>query len=133
MKLRFKEDPKEWRKAALLSLIGPSLLIGIFRWRGVVSWKFVFAALALFVVIALCALVRPRWFRGFYRFGTWLGFHTIQIFGKVVLALVFFLFLTPFGLIMRLMGKDSLQLKPPRDQQTFWRPAKQDGSLDNMY
>jgi hypothetical protein len=133
MKLHFKEDPREWRKAALLSLIGPSVLIGILRWRGVVSWTFLGGALALFALVALCAWVRPRWFRRYYRFGTWLGFHTIQIFGKTVLTAVFFLILTPLGWMLRLSGKDLLQLKPPRDKKTFWQPARQDGSLDQMY
>ena len=78
MRLHFKEEPKEWRKAALLSLIGPSVLIGILRWRHVVSWNGVAVALALAALVALCAWLRPRWFRGYYRFTTWLGFHIIQ-------------------------------------------------------
>ena|ERR1017187_9731400 len=37
MRLHFKEEPREWRKAALLGLISPAAIIGILRWRGVVS------------------------------------------------------------------------------------------------
>jgi hypothetical protein len=59
MKLNLKEDRREWRKAALLSLIGPAVLIGVLRWTGVVSWKVLAAALALFALVALCACVRP--------------------------------------------------------------------------
>ena len=133
MKLRFKENPGEWRKVTLLGLIGPSVLAGILRWRGAISWKFLAVTLALFALIALCACVRPRWFRGYYRFATRLGFYTVQIFGKLVLTAVFCFVLTPLGWIMRLAGKDLLQLKTPPDQPTFWHPAKQDGSLDRMY
>ena len=133
MRLHFKEDPREWRKATLLGLIGPAAIIGILRWRGVVSTAFLAAALALIALAALCAWVRPRWFRGYYRFTTRLGFYTVQIFGKVVLAALFFLVLTPFGWIMRLVGKDFLQLKLPRDQRTFWQPARRDDSLDRMF
>jgi hypothetical protein len=114
MRLHFKEDPREWRKAALLSLIGPSVLVGILRWRAVVSWTFLGAALALFALVALCAWVRPRWFRRY-------------------LTTVFFLILTPLGWMLRLSGKDLLQLKSPRDKKTFWQSARQDGSLDRMY
>ena len=133
MRLHFNEDPKEWRKSALLGLIGPSALIGILRWRGVVSWNCVVLALALAVLVAFGAWRRPGWFRRYYRFTTWLGFHIIQFVGKAVLATVFFLLLTPFGWLLRLSGKDLLQLKPQPDKQTFWQPAKQDGSLDRMY
>lgn len=133
MRLHFKENPREWRKAVWLGLIGPAVLFGILRWRGVVSVTFLAVALALMALTALCAWVRPRWFRGYYRFTTRLGFYVIQILGRVVLLALFLLILTPFGWILRLMGKDFLQLKPPRDKETFWQKARQDGSLDSMF
>ena len=133
MRLHFKEDPKEWRKVTLLGLIGPTVITGILRYRGVVSATFLTAVLAVIALVALCVCVRPAWFRGHYRFTTRLGFYTAQIFGKVVLGAVFFVILTPLGFILRLLGKDSLQLKSPRAKQTFWQPARQDGSLDRMY
>ncbi|HUZ07672.1 MAG TPA: hypothetical protein VMV89_09315 [Candidatus Paceibacterota bacterium] len=133
MRLHFKEDAKEWRKVTLLGLIGPAVIIGILRWRGAVSSTCLAAVLVLVVLMALCAWLRPRWFRGYYRFTTRLGFYTFQILGKIVLVAFFFLILTPFGWILRLLGKDFLQLKPPRDKQTFWQKAGQDGSLDSIF
>ena len=133
MRLHFKEDPKEWRKAALLGLIGPAVIFGILRYRRVVSDTCLVAALVVIALVALCAWMRPRWFRGYYRFMTRLGFYIIQVLGKVVLAALFFVILTPFGWVLRLSGKDFLQLKSPRDKQTFWQPARQDGSLDRMF
>ena len=109
------------------------MIAGILRWRGVISSSVLAAVLVLAAMAALCAWGRPRWFRGYYRFMTRLGFYTAQIFGGIVLAAVFFLILTPFGRLMRLFGKDFLQLKSPRDKQTFWQSAKPDGSLDDMF
>ncbi len=133
MKLHFKEDPREWRKTTLLGLIGPVVITSILCYRGVVSRGFLAVALVLIALVALCACARPRWFRGHYRFTTRLGFYTFQFLGKIVLVVVFFVIVTPFGLILRLLGKDFLQLKSPGDKQTFWQPARQDGSLDRMY
>ncbi|HEX5398526.1 MAG TPA: hypothetical protein VFY06_05695 [Verrucomicrobiae bacterium] len=133
MRLHLKEDPREWRKAALLGLIGPAVIVGILRWRGVVSVSFLIAALALFALVALCACARPRWFRVYYRFTTRLGYYIVLVLGRVVLTLLFFVILTPFGWMMRLAGKDFLQLKSPQDKQTFWQKARQDGSLDSMF
>ena len=133
MRLQFKEDPKEWRKVTLLGLIGPAAIIGRLRFRDVVSIAVLIAALALIALVALCAWVRPGWFRGYYSFTTRLGFHAIQVLGRVVLAAFFFAMLTPFGWILRLWGKDLLQLKSPRDKQTFWQPTRQDGSLDSLF
>jgi len=132
MRLQFKEDPKEWRKATLISLIGPLALCGILLAKGVIYWiamAWVFGAES---VIALFAVLRPRWFRGYYRFGTWMGFHTAMFFGKVVLTAIFFCVVTPLGWMLRLAGKDLLQLKLSRDRQTYWRSSRQDSSLDSM-
>jgi len=133
MRLHFKEDPKEWRKAALLGLIGPAVIIGILRWRGVIPNTVLIAALALFALVALCVWARPRWFRGYYRFMTRLAFYLAQVFGTIVLVALFFLVLTPFGWLLRLCGKDFLQLKSPPDQQTCWQAARPDSSLEDMF
>ena len=133
MRLRLKEDPKEWRKAALLGLIGPVLLTGILRWRGVVGWTSMAGAFALIALVALCAWGRPRWFRGYYRFTTRFGFYSAQILGRVALVVIFVVIVTPFGWVLRLSGRDFLGLKSPRDPQTYWQKARQDGSLDRMF
>lgn len=133
MKLRLKEDPKEWRKAALLGLIGPAVIVGLLRFRGAVSVTVLAAVLALLVLVAVCACARPGWFRGYYRFTTRLGFYVIQFLGRLVLAAFFFVILTPFGWILRLMGKDLLQTKSSPGQETFWQKSRQDGSLDTMF
>ena len=133
MRLQLKEDPKEWRKAALLGLIGPAVISGVLRWRGVVSVTFLAAALVLIALAALCAWMRPRWFRGYYRFTTRLGFYIVLVLGRVVLTMLFFVILTPLGWIIRLLGKDLLQLNSLQNRQTFWQKARQDGSLDSMF
>ena len=105
MKLHFKEDPREWRKTTLIGLIGPAVITGILHWRGVISTGFLSAVLAVIAVVALCVCLRPRWFRGHYRFTLRLGFYTTQIVGKVVLVALFFFILTPFGWILRLLAR----------------------------
>ncbi len=50
----------------------------------------------------------------FYYFAIfWLGFSQIlgTIVSKIILSVVFFVMVLPVGLIRRMMGKDSLQLK----------------------
>jgi hypothetical protein len=53
--------------------------------------------------------------------------------GQACPAGALFVILTPFGWILRLSGRDFLQLKSPRDKQTFWQTARRDGSLDRMF
>jgi hypothetical protein len=133
MKLIFKEDPKEWRKSALLTALGLAILSSVLRWRKHLPANVWLALLGFLVVVAICAVLRPRWFRGWYRLSLRLGFYSSQFIGRCVLLLFFVFIITPLGLVMRLAGKDSLQLKRPRDVRTCWRPAKDASPLDRLF
>ena len=133
MKLNFKEDPKEWRKSALLTALGLALLSSLLRWRKHLPANVWYAALALLGFVAILAVLQPRWFRGWYRLSLRLGFYSSQFIGRCVLAVFFILILTPLGLGLRLMGKDPLQLKRPRDPKTYWRQARECNPLDRLF
>ena len=107
MKLIYREDPKEWRKSAVL--------------------------LALLGLVAIGAALRPRWFRGWYRLSLRLGFYSSQFIGRCVLMIFFIFILTPLGFVLRLMGKDPLQLERPREAATYWHQAKEGSSLDRLF
>ena len=133
MKLNLKDEPKEWRKSALLAALGLALIATLLRWRHVLSNRPWLAALGILAAVALLALLQPRWFRGFHLFSMRLGFAVSQVIGKIALVLLFVFVLTPLGCILRLMGKDSLQLKRPVNPDTFWHDAKDPGPLDRLF
>jgi hypothetical protein len=133
MKLNLKEDPKAWRKQALLTAVGVSVISLILLWRHVLSSKVCGGILAVSIPAAICALARPRWFRGYYRLSMRLGFYFSQCVGYVVLAFFFVLVITPLGFVLRLSGKDPLQMKRPRGASTYWRPGKEFGPLDRLF
>jgi Saxitoxin biosynthesis operon protein SxtJ len=133
MKLKLKDEPKEWRKSALMAALGLALLSSFLRWRHVLANDIWLVALALFGLVAIGALIQPRWFRGYHRFSTRLGFAVSQFIGRILLTLFFFLVLTPVGLILRLAGKDALQLKRPREATTYWQAAKEYSPLDRLF
>ena len=133
MKLKFKEDPKEWRKSALLTALGLALLSSMLRWRRHLPVNVWLTLLVLLGVVALVAALRPRWFRGWYRLSLRLGFYSSQFLGRCVLLLVFILIITPLGWVLRLAGKDSLLLKRPRDAKTHWHQARDGSPLDRLF
>jgi hypothetical protein len=133
MKLIYQEDPKEWRKSALLTVLGLAILSSLLRWRRhwpMNAWYVLLCALGL---VAACALLRPRWFRDYYRFSLRLGFYTSQFIGRCVLAIFFISILTPVGWMMRLAAKNPLQLKRPPDAATYWSQAKDCSPLDRLF
>jgi hypothetical protein len=133
MRLRLKEEPKEWRKAAWLAAGGLAVLSTVLRWRRILPTRAWLAALGVLAVVMACAWLRPAWFRGYYRFSMRLGFGLTQVLGRIVLAALFVVVVTPLGWLVRLLGKDPLQIKPPRDARTFWQPAKPSTPLERLF
>lgn len=132
MKIIYKEEPKEWRKAVLLPAVGLAVICSIMRWRrhvAVTTWGTI---LAFLVLLTVCACLWPRAFRGWYRISQWLGYYSSLWVGRVVLMLFFLLVITPAGLVLRALGKDLLQLRRP-EGATHWRTAKECNPLDRMF
>ena len=61
-----------------------------------------------------------------FKFGMILG----AIFVPVVMGVVFFLVVTPIGLVMKIMGRDLLNKKYDKKKRTYW--IKRDTSIGTM-
>jgi hypothetical protein len=133
MKLQLKEDPREWRKQAWLAAVGLAVLSCVLRWRRVLPQHLWLGALAVFAGVFLCAWIRPGWFRGYYRLSMRLGFAASRVLGFVALVLFFLCVLTPVGLILRLAGKDPLQLKRAAEVTSYWQKTSDGSSLDRLF
>jgi hypothetical protein len=133
MKLIYKEDPKEWRKSALLAALGLAIISSLLRWRKHLPVNYWYSILALLAVVAVCAVLQPRWFRGWYRLSLRLGFYSSQFIGRCVLMMFFIFAMTPLGFVLRLMGKDPLQLKRPPNATTYWKKTKDCNPLDQLF
>ena len=81
----------------------------ITRWSLVVS--IIFLILGLINSKILTPLNR-LWFK----FGIFLG----KIISPIIMALIFFLVVTPIGLIMRLLRKDLLNLRYNKKSKSYW-------------
>jgi hypothetical protein len=60
------------------------------------------------------------------------SFYFGKIVGTVLLSVFFLIVITPISLLMRLAGKDLLNLKK-RNAETYWRSAKPPSALDRMF
>ncbi len=71
-------------------------------------------------VLALGGWLAPRLFRPLYR--VWMGLALVLgfVMTRVLLTLVFFLAVTPIGLLLRLFGKDPLHRRPDPSAPTYW-------------
>jgi len=131
--LRLKENPREWQKFVAVMGVVANLLAWLAWWRGRLPLALPVSVAALALLALIVALIQPRWFRGFYRGGMTVSFHIGQVIGKVMLTLFFFVAVTPMGWLLRLLGKDLLQLKRNPSDKTWWRPAKNSREFDRMF
>ena len=132
MKLKLKDDPKEWLKfTAVMAVLTGVVSLLLFR-RNVLTTNALTFIGAVLVVALLACWARPGWFRGFYRAGMTATFRIGQVMGWVWLTLFFLFVLTPLGLLLRLLGKDLLALKR-RNAPTYWRTTRTNNQFDRQF
>ena len=77
----------------------------------IVQFKHAYKLVPLAIIFMILTMAWPKIFRPLA--GLWFGLsHVLGTFmSKVILTVIFFVIVTPIGVIRRLMGADSLQLK----------------------
>lgn len=133
MRVKLKENPREWQKFTASMAVLLVLIAGAFWKRHVISSTVLILTIILLSLTVLTCLIRPRWFRLFYRAGMTFSTGIGHVVGAVLLALFFFCVLTPLGLIMRLFGKDLLKLKKNPGTVTYWLPTKANENFDQQF
>jgi len=131
--LRLSEKPLEWIKFTAVIGVAVNGVLGLLWQKGVVPALTCWLAVAVALVAIVTAMIRPHWFRGFYRDGMNFSFQIGQVIGKVLLTLFFFVMVTPMGLLLRLLGKDLLRLKKAPEKNTYWCKAKDHHDFDRMF
>jgi len=133
VKLRLKDDPREWRKFGISSALVLALITGFFCWRGFLPNPAAVVLLTGWLATAVLAVLRPAWLRGPYRVGVrvshWMG----RVVAPVVLTAVFVVVLTPLGLLLRLLGKDLLRVRRDPRATSYWQKPSGSGDLTKMF
>ena len=111
------------------------LLIGLWPLLdgGAVRWW----SLAVAFVFAVLAAVRPSVLAPVNRLWLRLGLLLNRIVSPLVMAVLFYLIITPFGFFMRLTGKDPLRLKYDPGARSYWitrePPGPSPETITNQY
>ena len=88
-------------------------------------WSVIVSAVFLILGLINSRLLTPLnvlWFK--------LGMILGAIISPIVMGIVFFLVVTPTGLILRIMGKDLLNKKYDKEKETYW--IKRNASIGTM-
>lgn len=113
---------------------------GVFFLITTVGWVFFgtlpYWALITAIVFTVLALVIPSLLMPLNQLWRWIGPKIATINNTIVLGAVFYLFITPVGLIMRLFGRDPLHRSINEKVATYWttvqRPADSESFSDQF-
>ena len=94
-------------------------------------------ALTVAVAFALIAAARPTLLSGLNRQWSKLGVVLARLVSPIALAILFYGFVTPLGVVMRLTGKDPLRLRRDAVAPSYWIPRQPPGpppdSMGNQF
>ena len=80
-----------------------------------IIWPTIVAVVFLILGLTNSKLLTPL-NKAWNQFGILLG----NFIAPIVMGIIFFLVVTPTGLVVRVMGKDLLRLKKNKDKKTYW-------------
>jgi len=91
------------------------------------------ALAALAVAVGAIGTIRPGWLR--YLFVGWmiLAFPIGWTVSQIMLASIFYGLFTPFGLVFRLVGRDSLGRTRQPNRESYWEPKPAPNDLRRYF
>lgn len=99
--------------------------------------KFRWWASVVATMFALVALTKPALLTKLNQLWMKLGLLLGKIVSPIALSILFYLIITPIGLMIRIKGKDPLRLKFDPNVNSYWiprdPPGPPPGSLNNQY
>ena len=95
----------------------------------IISSLFIF----LLVVILSFSIMNPRKLNYFKVLWMKLGFFLGSIISPLILGIIYFGIFTPLGLILRILGRDELDLKINKFSKSFWKIKSQDQLISNSF
>lgn len=118
-----KSSKAELRKFGITVGTVLGLLGGLFLWRGRDYYPWLFTGSA---VILSGGLLRPALLKPLHKVWMTLALILGLVMTRVILCVLFYLVVSPLGLLLRLLGKDYLNLKFKCDNiDSYWIEKKQ--------
>ncbi len=118
--INWHPDAKELRKFGIAMIVGFALIGGFFFWKEMATAAYVLWAIG--AVAGLLGLTGTR--VAMIVYVPWMGIALVMgnIVSRVILAVIYYGLITPMSLIMLLVRRDKLHLRP-RQVATYWIDA----------
>jgi len=128
--INFNPDDRELRIFSAIWLVGFFLFGAIVSWRGG-TWGPPLWGIA--VVGCAIGLIAPRAMKPIYVAWMVLAFPIGWTVSFVLLALVYYVLFTGFGLVFKALGRDPLGRTFDRQASTYWVPRRQPEGVERYF
>ncbi len=133
--VEIKKNPSRRELRQFAGLWLPAFLIGL----GVVAWhrwgsgEAVLGLAITALLSAALGLIKPEFSRKLYLGWMYAAYPIGWTVSFLVLAIIYFLILTPIGLILRGLGRQPLSLKFDRRATSYWTPRPQSPKMERYF
>lgn len=110
--------PGSPRQFGVVMAVFFAILASIALWRAAWGWLALWTALT--AAFGIAALAAPRSLEPLNRLWFRFGLLLHRIINPLVMGLMFFVVITPIGLLMRMLGKRPIPVSPDRAATTYW-------------
>ena len=128
--LNLNPSDRDLRIFSLIWLVGFGLFGAVVAWRGG-TWAPVMWGIA--VVGCVLGLAAPRAMKWIYVAWMVAAFPIGWTVSLVLLAVVYYVIFTAFGLVFRAFGRDPLGRSFDRQASTYWMPRQQPEGLERYF
>ena len=107
------------------------LIIGLWPLKNDLELNYIFIGISIiFLILGLMnSKILTPFNKIWVKFGELLG----RIIAPIVMAIIYFFILTPISLILRIFGKDLLNLKFSKEKSYWTKREKNIGSMDKQF
>ena len=125
-----KQNKQNRSFGLLFSLVFFALALWLLTKKGEINLYLILISLIFLILGLFNSKILSPLNKAWIKLGEILG----RIIAPVVMAIVYFLILTPISLIVRLIGKDLIGMKFSNDIKSYWvKRKKRLGSMDKQF
>ena len=117
-----KTDEKECRKFGITVGLVLVIITFVLWYFDKLSYQYFSAAGGLLII---GGIIVPKWLAPLQK--VWMMLSVVMgfVMSRVILTLLFYLVITPIGFIAKLSGKDFLDLKLNKEQESYWHKREE--------
>ena len=131
--INWKPDRNELRKFGEISLAMLTVIALVFYWldrlAAVGSLYLCAAGLGIFILSRISTKLVKPFYLLLYAIALPIGF----VLTNILMAIIYFIILTPVGLIFRLIHRDPLKRKLDPNAKTYWMPHRTPDALKRYF